>query len=204
MSARFSEWNRRMKDNKKLRKLLNEDYLNQEPEDENEDLDENINKNYENDIEKRILSESRKIKENKEIDAPEVDFHEMIVKTLSPVRERVLLTEQEFKNSRTGSPMLKKENKKEGKDFEKRMEVFFENLNISLTNFREDFEYFARSEKNKSYLDEISSKIERKAEGTKGILDKIIGKETNLLKLSEIENSNVLNIDNSQNRSISK
>ena len=39
MSARFSEWNRRMKDNKKLRKFLNEDYLNQEPEDETEDPD---------------------------------------------------------------------------------------------------------------------------------------------------------------------
>lgn len=69
--------------------------------------------------------------------------------------------------------------------------------------FKEEFDKFGRNEKNYNYKEEIMNKIERKVDFSKGQLDKIIRKDQNLLKLSEIENSNLLNVESSQNKSIS-
>ena len=157
----------------------------------------------EKDVEEIILNESKKnrelLKENNE------DFHEMILRTLSPVKEQVLMAEKEFNNSRKGSPMLKINEKI---DFEKKMEAFFDDFDIKVKELKDEFDRFIKKEKKESVKEGVMSRMEKKIDDSKACLDKLVMRKEqnqNILKLFELDNSNInATIENSQNKSISK
>ena len=142
-----------------------------------------------------ILNESMKIRPK--INDME-DFHEMIVSTLDPVKEKILKTEQEFKNN---SSLKKKEEK--NKEIEKKIEDFFEIFERNAKIFKEDLEIFMR--KNKGNKEEIMNKLEKKVENGKILMDGLMmkkeGNNQNVLKLFELDNST---INGDPNKSISK
>lgn len=198
--------------NNEIKEII--DFNESQEEDINDISEEKLKNHEENDVVTLILNESKKNREklkenNQNLLVPEENFHEMIVRTLSPVKDNIQNTEKEFQNSRNNSPNIrnKEKNNKKSNEFEKKIENYFQNFNINLENLSHDLDDFLIKESNNNLKEKIISMIDKKVEESKSKLENLINKKEkseNILKLFELENSNMIqNNEASQNKSIS-